>query len=90
MQASCKLRCASKSDTQCLLLPRLTLLLKGTSPPRLLPPGFCLPPQGILEIGRTTFTIIILLLGAAVFIADTDRLVLKPLERMVQLVGEFL
>ncbi|KAL4447395.1 hypothetical protein ABPG75_004614 [Micractinium tetrahymenae] len=44
--------------------------------------------QGILEMGRTTFTIIILLLGAAVFIADTDRLVLKPLERMVQLLRE--
>lgn len=43
--------------------------------------------QGLLEIGRTTFIILILLAGALVFIADTDRLVLKPLERMVELVG---
>ena len=44
-------------------------------------------PQGLLEIGRTTFIIIILLMGAVWFIADTDRLVLQPLERMVALVG---
>jgi hypothetical protein len=40
-----------------------------------------------LEIGRTTFIIIILLVGAVWFISDTDRLVLRPLERMVHLVG---
>ncbi|KAL4852756.1 Ras guanine nucleotide exchange factor W [Chlorella vulgaris] len=44
--------------------------------------------QGYLEIGRTTFTIIILLVSAIWFIADTDRLVLRPLERMVQLVKD--
>jgi hypothetical protein len=50
-------------------------------------PSYPPPPQGYLEIGRTTFIIIIILLvGAVVFIKDTDRLVLKPLERMVQLV----
>ena len=43
--------------------------------------------QGLLEIGRTTFTILILLLGAVVFIRDTHRLVLRPLERMVALVS---
>ena len=43
--------------------------------------------QGFLELGSTTFTILILLVGAIIFIGDTDRLVLKPLERMVHLVG---
>lgn len=43
--------------------------------------------QGWLGIGRTTFIIIILLVGAVIFIQDTERLVLHPLERMVQLVG---
>ncbi len=42
--------------------------------------------QGWLGIGRTTFIIVILLLGAVIFIRDTERLVLRPLERMVQLV----
>lgn len=45
-----------------------------------------LPVQGWLGIGRTTFIIVILLLGAVIFIRDTERLVLRPLERMVQLV----
>lgn len=49
------------------------------------PYALCL--QGWLGIGRTTFIIIILLLGAVIFIRDTERLVLRPLERMVQLVG---
>ncbi|KAI7843293.1 hypothetical protein COHA_003125 [Chlorella ohadii] len=44
--------------------------------------------QGWLGIGRTTFIIVILLLGAVIFIRDTERLVLRPLERMVQLVRE--
>lgn len=44
--------------------------------------------QGWLGIGRTTFIIIILLLGAVIFIRDTERLVLHPLERMVQLVSD--
>ena len=46
--------------------------------------------QGFLELGGTTFTILILLLGAIIFIRDTDRLVLQPLERMVHLVGRLL
>ena len=42
------------------------------------------PPQAILDMASTTFIIAILLVGSLLFIRDADRLVLKPLERMVK------
>ena len=44
-------------------------------------------PQAILDMARTTFIILMLTVSALLFIADNDRLVLQPLERMVRKVG---
>eukprot|EP00887_Chlorella_sp_A99_P003219 scaffold9.g3219.t1 len=38
----------------------------------------------ILDMARTTFIILMLVVGALLFIRDNDRLVLEPLERMVR------
>lgn len=40
--------------------------------------------QAILDMARTTFIILMLVVGALLFIRDNDRLVLEPLERMVR------
>ena len=40
--------------------------------------------QGWLDVCRTSFIILMLLLGTLLFIQDNDRLVLRPLERMVR------
>lgn len=39
--------------------------------------------QALLDIGRVTFVLSALSLGALLFIRDTDKLVLQPIERMV-------
>ncbi len=38
-------------------------------------------------MGRTSFIILILITAALLFMRDADRLVLKPLERMVKQAG---
>lgn len=40
--------------------------------------------QALLDIGRITFILAMLSLGALLFIRDTDALVLQPIERMVE------
>eukprot|EP00890_Picochlorum_soloecismus_P002340 jgi/Picsp_1/3106/NSC_05947-R1_membrane-associated lipoprotein precurser len=40
--------------------------------------------QAILDIGRVTILLIVLSVGAVLFIRDTDTLVLQPIERMIQ------
>jgi class 3 adenylate cyclase len=39
--------------------------------------------QALLDIGRVTFILSVLSLGALLFIRDTDEMVLQPIERMV-------
>lgn len=39
--------------------------------------------QAFLDIGRVTFILSVLSIGAVLFIRDTDKLVLQPIERMV-------
>lgn len=39
--------------------------------------------QALLDIGRVTFILTVLSLGALLFIRDTDEMVLQPIERMV-------
>lgn len=40
--------------------------------------------QALLNMGRTSFIILILVTAALLFMRDADRLVLKPLERMMK------